>query len=174
MADYERKQGDEVEITATLTKPDSDTAYDLSTADSVRIYMDHPDSETLVVNDTVSFVNDGSDGKVEYTLSEGETSREGFHRIEFVIKYPSSPTQITYPHEGFIILDAEETTDRTLAVADSSDPDASLTTLYADEIAANTGSVVAVKDDLDLQGTEELKNAKLVQTDEILLEDTSS
>lgn len=148
MAKIERKQGDTITISETFERPSDGNPLDLSDAQSVKIYVDHPDSGDLVVNDSVTIVT-AADGEIEYTLSGTQTAREGRHRIEFVAEFSGGET-FSYPRSGFISLDANEPIDRDLPTEELSDGDATVSTLFADDIQANTVSAIDVLDALDL------------------------
>jgi hypothetical protein len=78
MAKIERKQGDTITVSETFERPGSRSsqALDLSDAQSVKIYVDHPSSGDLVVNDTAE-ITDAANGMVEYTLGGTQTARQG-------------------------------------------------------------------------------------------------
>ena len=87
MAKIKRKQGDTITVSETFERPGSRSqALDLSDAQSVKIYVDHPSSGYLVVNDTPE-ITDAANGMVEYTLGGTQTARQGKHRLEFVAEF---------------------------------------------------------------------------------------
>ena len=92
MAKIKRKQGDTITVSETFERPGSRSqALDLSDAQSVKIYVDHPSSGYLVVNDTPE-ITDAANGMVEYTLGGTQTARQGKHRLEFVAEFAGGET----------------------------------------------------------------------------------
>ena len=153
MAKIERKQGDTITVSETFERPGSRSsqALDLSDAQSVKIYVDHPFSGDLVVNDTAEITH-AANGMVEYTLGGMQTARQGQHRLEFVAEFAGGET-FSCPQTGFISLKVTDPTDRELPIEELADGDASVTELAADAIRANTASAVDVMDALDLKTT---------------------
>jgi len=144
------KTGDTTTLTATLTDDEGDP-IDLNTADVVTLYVDYPNSETLVVNTTPTIV-DAAAGKVEYTFDPAETTRKGKHRSEFVVEIDADTVYST-PQTGFFSWLFHGTLDREASAAElEADPDASLTTLYSDELRANNGTVITAPDEIAAQG----------------------
>ena len=150
MAKIERKQGDTVTIAETFERPSDGTPLDLTDAQSVKIYVAHPSSGDLVVNDSVT-IADAANGKVNYQLSGTQTARGGQHRIEYVAEFAGGET-FTYPQSGFVSANFTEPVNRDLPVEELADGDASLTTLFADDIQANTAPSISVQSDVDHQG----------------------
>jgi len=150
MAKIERKQGDTITVSETFERPGSRSsqALDLSDAQSVKIYVDHPSSGDLVVNDTAE-ITDAANGMVEYTLGGTQTARQGKHRLEFVAEFGGGET-FSYPQTGFVSLKVTDSAARELPIEELADGDASVTGLAADAIRANTASAVDVMDALDL------------------------
>ena len=150
MAKIERKQGDTITVSETFERPGSRSsqALDLSDAQSVKIYVDHPSSGDLVVNDTAE-ITDAANGMVEYTLGGTQTARQGKHRLEFVAEFAGGET-FSYPQTGFVSLKVTDPAARELPIEELADGDASVTELAADAIRANTASAVDVMDALDL------------------------
>ena len=150
MAKIERKQGDTITVSETFERPGSRSsqALDLSDAQSVKIYVDHPSSGDLVVNDTPE-ITDAANGMVEYTLGGTQTARQGKHRLEFVAEFAGGETY-SHPQTGFISLKVTDPAARELPIEELADGDASVTELAADAIRANTASAVDVMDALDL------------------------
>lgn len=150
MAKIERKQGDTITVSETFERPGSRSsqALDLSDAQSVQIYVDHPSSGDLVVNDTAE-ITDAANGMVEYTLGGTQTARQGKHRLEFVAEFAGGET-FSYPQTGFVSLKVTDPAARELPIEELADGDASVTELAADAIRANTASAVDVMDALDL------------------------
>jgi len=150
MAEIERKQGDTITVSETFERPGSRSsqALDLSDAQSVKIYVDHPSSGDLVVKDTAE-ITDAANGMVEYTLGGTQTARQGPHRLEFVAEFAGGET-FSYPQTGFVSLKVTDPAARELPVEELADGDASVTELAADAIRANTASAVDVMDALDL------------------------
>ena len=150
MAKIERKQGDTITVSETFERPGSRSsqALDLSDAQSVKIYVDHPSSGDLVVNDTAE-ITDAANGMVEYTLGGTQTARQGKHRLEFVAEFAGGET-FSHPQTGFVSLKVTDPAPRELPIEELADGDASVTELAADAIRANTASAVDVMDALDL------------------------
>ena len=150
MAKIERKQGDTITVSETFERPGSRSsqALDLSDAQSVQIYVDHPSSGDLVVKDTAE-ITDAANGMVEYTLGGTQTARQGKHRLEFVAEFAGGETY-SHPQTGFISLKVTDPAARELPIEELADGDASVTELAADAIRANTASAVDVMDALDL------------------------
>lgn len=138
---------------------------DLTDADRVRILVDHPEDDVLIVDDTAT-IDDAAQGLVEYAFSQAQTARSGTHRVEYVVEY-SDDSQLSYPPDGFIRLNSEEPLDREADVDEvEADQPLSLSTLYADALEANTGSSVSVQSDLD-HGGNDVSNVGSFSTGEV-------
>lgn len=112
MADYTTKAEDSYPVfTRTL-------GVDLSTADEVRLYVYHVESDTLVVGATMT-VEAAETGEVSYKFSAGETARLGSHVAEVVVDWGDG-TQ-TFPETGKYLLTFNEAIDK------SADPESTLT-----------------------------------------------
>lgn len=119
------KQNDTLRFEAQLDNPRTGEAFDLSTADSVRLYVYHPLSETLVVNDLVEVV-DATAGEIAYDFAPAQTARYGSHRAEVVARFDDGATVISVPADGHLELNFTETLPRDLA-AETVEADADLT-----------------------------------------------
>jgi hypothetical protein len=135
MAKIERKQGDTITVSETFERPGSRSsqALDLSDAQSVKIYVDHPSSGDLVVNDTAE-ITDAANGMVEYTLGGTQTARQGQHRLEFVAEFAGGET-FSYPQTGFVSLKVTDSAARELPIEEVADGDVNLSgTLAAGDV----------------------------------------
>ena len=144
---------------------------DLSDNERVRVLVDHPEDDVLVVNKTTDdadgpTVEDQAQGLVQYQFTQAETARAGTHRVEYVVEYTDG-SQLSYPPDGFIRLSSEEPIDRDATVDEiEADGNLSLTELHVDEIYPNSGSSVSVRGDVDANGND-ISNVGSLDTEEI-------
>lgn len=71
----------------TITVQDGDDVVNISTATLKQIIFQKPDDTTLTK--TASFVTDGSDGQIKYTIIAGDLDVPGRWRIAAYIEMPS-------------------------------------------------------------------------------------
>jgi len=153
MATFNFKQGDSAPpLQDTLTDENNDP-IDLSNADNVKLFVDDGgDSPTLIVNDTVT-ITDATNGEIEYQWGSQLGAEPGSYRLEYLISFNDGDTR-TVPDRGFETLVIAETTARNVGLASQDDGDATVTTLFVDEIQGNTASEVDVNVDIDMNGNQ--------------------
>jgi len=61
----------------------NDSAIDISTADSMQIILKKPSGTNLTK--TASFTTDGSDGKIQYVIADGDMDEIGTWKIQGVV-----------------------------------------------------------------------------------------
>ena len=174
MAKIERKQGDTITVSETFERPGSRSsqALDLSDAQSVKIYVDHPSSGDLVVNDTPE-ITDAANGMVEYTLDGTQTARQGNHRLEFVAEFAGGET-FSYPQTGFVSLQVTDSAARELPTEDLAYGESSVSTLAAGDVnLSGTLTGLLLGDAADVAGNP-LQNVGAVSETENVVADAGA
>jgi hypothetical protein len=96
---HTRKSGDdETSIEYTLTDRGGN-AIDVSSVTAIRIYANAPDGTSELSGASLSTVNAGGDGRVEYDVQSGDFATVGDYPVDFEIEYGDGSTQIV-PHDG--------------------------------------------------------------------------
>lgn len=124
---------------------------DLRDATAVEFKVAEAGSDSLAIDSTATIVQ-ASKGVVEYTFGE-TTLPEGDYDAEFRIDWGGGDEQ-TVPHDGYLRIVVDERIDGEIDPDEWDDPDITVTTVYADNLAANTGSTVSLTDGLDAGGTD--------------------
>lgn len=75
-----------IPITATVVDS-SGSAVDISSATAQTIIIKRPTAATI--NTSTSFVTDGTDGQVTYTLADGDVSEVGTYEYQIQIVLPA-------------------------------------------------------------------------------------
>lgn len=105
---------------------------DISGYSEVRLYVEYIGLNVLVVNDTMT-VDDAGTGSVSYHFSGEQTSYNGIHYAEIVVRYPDDAVESdadteqdveSYPKDGYFRFDFHETLDRSANLGTIADPDA--------------------------------------------------
>jgi len=163
MATFNFKQGDSAPALETTLRDDDGNPIDLSDANSVTLYVDGGgDNPSLIVNDTAT-ISDAQSGEIKYEWGNQLGSEPENYRLEYVIDWNDGDTQ-TIPDRGFETLVISDTTARNIGLANVDDPDASITTLFVDEIDANSGTEINVNATVDMQGND-IQTAGAVDAD---------
>jgi nitrogen fixation protein FixH len=96
---HSRKPGDdETDVEYTL-KDRNGNAIDVSSVTAIRIYANAPDGTSELSGASLSTVNAGGDGRVEYDVQSGDFATVGDYPVDFEIEYGDGSTQIV-PHDG--------------------------------------------------------------------------
>lgn len=145
---------------STQNEPGSEPV-DLTNADTVEFLMPIPDEDGMVREDAT--IVDAASGDVEVRLPSG--IGDGDYDAEFRVDFEDGET-LFWPQHHNLLVAVRAGTDRELDPADLSDPDASVTTLFVDELEANTGESISVASDTDHNGND-VSNVGALDTDEI-------
>ncbi|MFC6766025.1 BppU family phage baseplate upper protein [Natrinema soli] len=147
--DYVRNRGDSyLPLEATFrTEPDRPTGdgdpLDLSDALSVRFYLEHPDRDEVIVNDSAE-VDDPATGAVSYQLDKHQLSRTGTHAGLFIARFEGEQ-QWSAPRGGRVIrIEVEDIPDADGEPIDLEKVDVSIGVLEADEVISDSGTFGAL------------------------------
>jgi len=77
-----------IDLTYTV-RDENGQALDISTASDVILHVGRYGESTNLIDGTMAFVTDGSDGKVKYTIASGSFDTEGYYDSEIEIQYSS-------------------------------------------------------------------------------------
>lgn len=80
------KQGDLFPFLYNLQYDDG-TAIDLTTADSVKLYMTLDECDVPTIDGAACEIEVATDGSIEYYWVSGDTDEPGMYKIEFVITF---------------------------------------------------------------------------------------
>ena len=150
---------------STQNEPGSEPV-DLTNADTVEFLMPIPDEDGMVREDAT--IVDAESGDVEVRLPSG--IGDGDYDAEFRVDFEDGET-LFWPQHHNLLVAVRAGTNRELDPADLSDPDASVTTLFVDELEANTGESISVASDTDHNGND-VSNVGALYTDELSITDT--
>ena len=97
-----RKSGDVREpVDATLTRPDTSGAVDISSASAVTIYAQDP-SGTLELNGvSATMTTDGTDGAVEYDVTSGDFEATGEYDVEWEVDWDGAGDTERFPKKNY-------------------------------------------------------------------------
>ncbi|WP_273835128.1 hypothetical protein [Halococcus sp. PRR34] len=126
------KQGD----TTPEFEQELELDRELTGDESIRFYMEHEESGTLVVNQPVTEVKE-SQNQVVYDFQEGDTSRLDMHHAEIVITWPDGEVQ-TLPNDQNFEVEIVEPVNRDVPPEQLDRPDINVGVVDADQITAPT------------------------------------
>jgi hypothetical protein len=98
MADHERKTSDGY---TTWTQDLPGAGDDLTTADSVSLYVEDPDGTTAVAAASVTVVDSDT---VEYQFGGSELTQTGGHKAEFHVDYSGTGPIEVLPEDGYYMV----------------------------------------------------------------------
>lgn len=139
---FQIKEGD-TRPTLDYTLQRNGSIIDLRNADYVSLKVEDPENNAVYINVEASIV-DSANGKVSYTLADNDHLPIGEYQAEFKIHWTDGGTQ-TVPHDGYIQIEVN----RPIGDVDPGevdDPDITVTTVYTDNIAANSGTEITLRD----------------------------
>jgi hypothetical protein len=98
MVDHERKTADGY---TTWTQDLPGAGDDLTTADSVSLYIEAPDGTTPVAGASVTAVDSDT---VEYQFGESELAQTGIHKAEFHVDYSGTgPVEVLPKNDYYTV-----------------------------------------------------------------------